>query len=293
MQTLVALYETYEMGQRVIEALVEAGIPRANIEITGGAMMDTAGMTTTTTTTTTNRDDDGIGGFFNRLFGMDIPEDDVNVYAESVRRGDYAVTVTVDDEYASRAQDIMNGYDVVDIDTRSTYLRDEGFTSYDRSAPVYSETEVTADRAKFRTLAAGENAKLEVVQEDLTVGKRAVEGGGVRVRQYITERPVSASVNLREEHVTVTRNTVDRAATEADLNTMTEGTIEVTEMAEEAVIGKTARVIEEVTIGKEATERTETVTDTVRRKDVEVENMDTTMRSTTTTTDVDTTRRNN
>ena len=36
------------------------------------------------------------------------------------------------------------------------------------------------------------------------------------------------------------------------------------------MVGKTARVVEEVAIRKEATERTETVKDTVRREEVEV-----------------------
>jgi stress response protein YsnF len=39
-------------------------------------------------------------------------------------------------------------------------------------------------------------------------------------------------------------------------------------------VSKQARVVEEVVVGKEATERTETVRDTVRRTDVEVEKTD-------------------
>jgi stress response protein YsnF len=46
--------------------------------------------------------------------------------------------------------------------------------------------------------------------------------------------------------------------------------VEVRETSEEPVIAKTARVVEEVVIGREATERTETVKDTVRREEVEV-----------------------
>jgi len=36
------------------------------------------------------------------------------------------------------------------------------------------------------------------------------------------------------------------------------------------VVAKTARVVEEVVVGRETTERTETVKDTVRREEVEV-----------------------
>ena len=49
-----------------------------------------------------------------------------------------------------------------------------------------------------------------------------------------------------------------------------ERTVEVRETEEVPVVGKTARVVEEIAIRKEATERTETVKDTVRREEVEV-----------------------
>jgi stress response protein YsnF len=48
-------------------------------------------------------------------------------------------------------------------------------------------------------------------------------------------------------------------------------TIEATETSEEAVIAKEARVTEEVVISKDTEQRTETVHDTVRRTEVEVD----------------------
>ena len=68
---------------------------------------------------------------------------------------------------------------------------------------------------------------------------------------------------------------MDRAATGADM-AFREGTIEVTETSEVPVVAKEARVVEEVVVGKTATDRTETVRDTVRRTDVEVEDLDST-----------------
>jgi len=100
--------------------------------------------------------------------------------------------------------------------------------------------------------------------------KREVSTGGVRVYSRLTETRVSESVNLREEHASIDRRPVDRPATAADLK---EGFVEVRETAEEPVIAKTARVIEEVVVGKESTTRTETVNDTVRGTNVEVERM--------------------
>jgi stress response protein YsnF len=51
-----------------------------------------------------------------------------------------------------------------------------------------------------------------------------------------------------------------------------ERTIEVHQTAEEPVVNKTARVVEEVVVRKDATERTETVRDNVRWEEVDVQN---------------------
>ena len=88
----------------------------------------------------------------------------------------------------------------------------------------------------------------------------------------VEEQPVEEQVTLREEHVRVDRRPADRPATEADFRTHDQ-VIEVTEMAEEPVINKSSRVVEEIVVGKNATERTETVRDTLRRTDVNVEKM--------------------
>ncbi len=92
-------------------------------------------------------------------------------------------------------------------------------------------------------------------------------------------------VTLREEHVNIERRPVDRAATEADMNAFQDQTIEMTEKSEQAVVSKTARVIEEVVLSKNVTDRVETVHDTVRRTDVEVQKTDGSTPSSAMTTD--------
>ena len=93
----------------------------------------------------------------------------------------------------------------------------------------------------------------------------------MRVRTRVIEKPVEEQVRLREERVRVERRPVNRPVTEADLAAFREGTIEITERAEVPVVDKQARVVEEVAVGKEVGERTETVRDTVRRTEVEVD----------------------
>lgn len=118
-----------------------------------------------------------------------------------------------------------------------------------------------------------EEAVIPIVAEDLTIGKRTVDQGGVRLYRRVVEVPVEQSVQLREEHVVVDRHVVDRPATEADFALQSNKTIELNETAEEVVVGKTAHVVEEVVIGKSVTERTEHVHDTVRHTEVELEEM--------------------
>jgi uncharacterized protein (TIGR02271 family) len=126
-----------------------------------------------------------------------------------------------------------------------------------------------------------EEAHIPVVEEELAVGKRTVETGGVRVQKEVTAKPVEESVNLHEERVTVERRPVNREVTPDDMHAFENSTIEMREMAEEAVVEKRARVVEEVVVGKESHERTEHITDTVRRTDVKIEPIDTLEKGTT------------
>jgi hypothetical protein len=90
----------------------------------------------------------------------------------------------------------------------------------------------------------------------------------------MTETPVEEQVTLREERAHVERRPANRPATEADMAAFKEGTIEVVERTEEPVVSKQARVVEEVVVGKTARERTETIRDTVRHTEVEVDQAD-------------------
>ncbi|HVF86041.1 MAG TPA: YsnF/AvaK domain-containing protein, partial [Pyrinomonadaceae bacterium] len=99
------------------------------------------------------------------------------------------------------------------------------------------------------TGATGE-VTLPVIEERIAVGKRQVERGGVRVNQRVTERPVEETVRLREEHVHVERRPLNQPVDASNMEAFKEGVIEVTETAEEAVVSKQARVVEEVVVTK-------------------------------------------
>jgi len=151
-------------------------------------------------------------------------------------------------------------------------------SSYETSSAT-SSIGTTTGVSTGATTQSGEMS-IPVVEEEIHVGKREVETGGVRVTANVEEVPVQEQVNLREEHVEVTRQPVNRPASESDFAAGNIGSVEIREHAEEAVVSKEARVVEEVQIHKEVAQRTETVQDTVRRTDVDVEETGGTMSST-------------
>ena len=118
------------------------------------------------------------------------------------------------------------------------------------------------------TPTAGE-VRLPVGQEELHVGKREVERGGVRMRSVVTEEPVEETIQLTDERVDVERRAADSSDAGPDL--FQEQEIEVRARGEEPVIAKETHITEEVVARKHAEQKSETVHDTLRRQDVEVE----------------------
>jgi len=292
MQTVIGAFDDTATAQRAVESLVQAGFDRDDVHVQhqqqqGAGQM--TGMQTETRQQGANwdgqerevaADKGGVGGFFSSLFGMDDASDRQQnqqmygqrayTYDEAVRRGSAVVVVDADDEaQADRAATLLHELGAVDVDERSKQWQAEGWQP-PVSGGTQQNLQATGQRDDLRT---NQEGVIDVVEEQLQVGKRAVERGGVRVIQRVSSKPVRELVRLREEHAVVERRPVDRPVTGADLSNFKEGTLEVHEMAEEAVVAKTARVVEEVRVGKEVREREETIEDTVRRKDVDIERL--------------------
>ena len=263
-RTVVGIFDDRTTANRVVEELVSSGFDRSQIDVNShdAYISDAASGNTGLTGQTHQSHGGGIGGWFRRMFGDDDYSTHGTHYAEAVRRGGTAVCVRTSEADVDRAADILDRNGAVDIDRRSESWKQQGYQGFDDNARPYSSTEIEQEREFHRNI--------PVVQEELQVGKRTVNRGGIRVLNHVHEVPVEENVTLREEHVHVDRRPVNRAATESDMR-LADDVIEVTEMAEEPVVSKNTRVVEEVHIGKEATQRTETIRDSVRRTDVEVE----------------------
>ena len=145
------------------------------------------------------------------------------------------------------------------------------------SAPEGKVDQAVAIIERHETAGTTEGARTEAgtvqeVREELEVGKRKVATGGVRVTSSVSEVPVEETVTLREEKVEAERKNVDRTLSPEEAEAAFQGrTVEATSTSEEAEVTKQARVVGEVSIGKQTKEREETVRDTVRRTEVDVE----------------------
>jgi len=109
-----------------------------------------------------------------------------------------------------------------------------------------------------------------VHEEELVATKRQQELGEVRIEKDVVSEQRIVEVPVTEERVRVERHAVDRSVG-ADERAFEEGVIEVPVMGEAVDLQKRVRVSEEVEVGKEAVQRTEQVTGTVRREEVRVE----------------------
>lgn len=91
-----------------------------------------------------------------------------------------------------------------------------------------------------------------------------------RRRRFLTERPLEVPLPSHAGHGEVVNRASAKPSTLRDIE-WRDKTIELIETAEEAVVSKSAYVAEEVVISKTGIDRVETVRETVRRHQVELE----------------------
>jgi stress response protein YsnF len=267
--TVVGLFEDRSHAQAAMNELIAQGFVKEHIDISnrrfaGGDDNQYAITDDTSGSTGTGEGiGDRISNFFSNLFSDD--ESTARSYTNAASDADAILTVQVDsEERAETAREIFDRHDAMDVD--------------EHGSSSYGATGVTGATATGRSTNKDTNLTdrqtIPVVEEHLNVSKREVERGGARIRSRIINRPVEENVRLREEHVVVNRRPVDREITDSDMKNFRPGEMELTEKAEVPIVGKEARVVEEVEIGKNVTEREETVRDSVRSTEVEVDKID-------------------
>ena len=247
---IVAAFENADRARAARDALVEAGIDNVKIELLEK-----------------RSDLDGWAAIKRHA----VPDEDTHLYAEGLGRGHSILVIPSAAGEHERVVQVLSRFDPIDIDDHAARWRNSGWSGIHPGKAAWDVQRQTATPSTTAAARPTQEQVIPVYEEQLKVGKRVVEQGRVRVRVYTVEHPAQEGVNLREEQVAVERRPADRPASGMPGEAFQDRTIDVTTHREEPVIAKEARVKEEVVVRNQADQRTETVHDTVRRTEVEVD----------------------
>lgn len=261
-RTLTAIYDSKNDAQDAEKRLKEAKVDASHIKITSQGDVNEGGA------------NQGWWSSVKSAFGgHEDNTQNYHAYGEAMTRGAYLLTADVDDAQVDESIRILEGSKAVDFDQRQGEWRNQGWTGAaatgDMAAGMTGATAGATRSAADARL--NDQDKIQLAEERLVVGKREVERGGVRVRSYVVERPVNEQVSLREERVTIERSPVNQVVSGSADNLFQERTIETTETAEQAVVGKQTVITEELNLRKDVEQRTETISDTVRHTEVDID----------------------
>jgi uncharacterized protein (TIGR02271 family) len=256
-QTIIAAFDTAAHAQAAVEALKAGGFHTDDISAF-------------------DRNRVGLRepGLWQRMLGGGLAQHEADVYSQSLERGGMVVSVRVADSEVAHATGILDLHRPIDVHDRAVTTglapaaRVEAAAAAIIAAPIATVQKV----AVSPKLAEVHDEVLRLAEEQLQVGKRMVETVMTRVRRFVTEREVSADVTLHEEHADVLRRAITDPKYIGDID-WADATIEIRETAEQALVSKTARVVEEVALKKIGSDHVETIHDKIRRQQVEIERL--------------------
>ena len=265
---ITALFDSRGDAESALRRLSQAGVGGGRVQISSEAG-ESGGSTGSLGAT---------GNLATVLGDESLPAEDRETFAEGLRRGAYLLTARVTDAAAPQVVGILDETNAVDLDDRAQQWRSSGWAGPKVSTePGQARNEglsrgAAGDMSQRlgQTEQGGQGQAIPVVTEEIKVGKREIQRGGVKVRSFLVETPVREEISLRQEHVSIERRAVDQPIPAGE-DMMQERTVEFIETAEEAVVAKEARVVEEIVVRKDVEQRIETIEDTVRHTDVEIE----------------------
>jgi uncharacterized protein (TIGR02271 family) len=166
---------------------------------------------------------------------------------------------------------LNSGWDTVP-EVVPTGMTDGGtvFAEGDVSAPAFGSGSGRTEVAGYE-VAAEDEIRVPVMEEELTATVREQEGGAVRIEKRVVEEDRVLEVPVTDEQIRVERRIVDRPVSASETQAFEEIVIDVPLTREQVELQKQARVSEEIVVSKEAVQRTERVSDTVRREEVYVD----------------------
>ena len=114
-----------------------------------------------------------------------------------------------------------------------------------------------------------QDVRIPLTQEQVKVGKREVEAGGIRLKKIVRTETVNQPVELRREEAVIERVPAQGARPGEKAFQFEDVYIPLRQ--EEAVVGKEAVVREELRVRKSAQTDKQEVSEQVRKEDVEIE----------------------
>lgn len=259
--TVVGLFPDHEKAVDASKRLSNAGFPADSYNVSKYKVSNDETVSEADDVDSYDYEEDqDTRSFWDKLFGTgDDAEYNRKAYGHASSKSNVVTVYTEDKVRAEEASQIMDDAGAINVDDHLP----ENFYS---TNPEYSERR---NRENLTDTNVDSN-NIEVVKEDINVGKKEVSTGGVKIRSRIVERPVEEDVRLKEERVYIRRNPVDREVRNAD-NAFKDTTIEVEQSKEVPVVEKNARVVEEISLDKDVQEHTETVKDKVRETKIDIE----------------------
>ena len=255
-QTIVAAYDTVAHAEAAIQALKAGGFHSQDISVFDkkrAALKEP--------------------GPWQRIFGGELSKYEAEVYNQTIQDGGVVVSVRVPDFEVAHATGILDIHRPIDVHDRAVTTGIAPAAKVEAAVAEIAAPIVPAQKvAVSPKLAATNTDVLRLAEEQLEVGKRMVETGKTRVRRFVTEREAKADVTLHEEHAEVLRRAISDPKYVANID-WADSTIEVVETAEQALVNKTARIVEEVSLKKIGSDHVETIRDKIRRQQVEIERL--------------------
>jgi uncharacterized protein (TIGR02271 family) len=267
-ETLVAAFDTPEHAMAAVNALKAGGYHSDDISIVDSSRLSTAKGAAPNAAKSI--------GLWQWLFG-DINKYEATVYGQTISEGGTVVSVRVPREQVAQAAGILDLHHPISVTDRAITAGFAPVAHVETAAKAIAAVPLAAKQAVAvtPTLAQVHSDTLRLAEEQLEVGKKMVETGRTRVRRFTTERDVSQDVTLHEEHAEVLRNAVSQPTQLADVD-WADSTIEVVETKEQALVNKTARLVEEVSLRKKGDDHVETIHEKLRRQQAEIEQVDAT-----------------
>lgn len=138
------------------------------------------------------------------------------------------------------------------------------------TSPTHPHPSTATGKGTPETRPTPEQATMQLREEQVKVGKREVEAGGVRLRKIVRTEIVNQPVELRREEIVVERVPASEAHS-GEQRAFNEQEVFIPLRREEAVVQKETSLREEVRVRKQTQTDRQQVTEQVRKEDVEIE----------------------